>query len=55
MEQFFHVLFNTGHETPNLTVLVVLIVLALVLPPLINSVGRKRAGDSKHKNDKKTK
>ena len=28
MEQFFHVLFNTGHETPNLTVLVVLIVLA---------------------------
>ena len=34
MEQFFHVLFNTGHETPNLTVLVVLIVLALVLPPL---------------------
>ena len=49
MEQFFLVLYNTGHETPNLTVLVVLIVLALVLPPLINSVGRKRAGDPKRK------
>lgn len=39
MEKIFSVLFNTGHQFPGWEIVLVLIVLALVLPPLMEPLG----------------
>lgn len=53
MENIFSVLFNTSHQFPGWEIVLVLIVLALVLPPLMNHWGRRRSGTDKSQNRKK--
>lgn len=53
MEKIFSVLFNTGHQFPGWEIVLVLIVLALVLPPLMNHWGSRRSGTGKRNNGKK--
>lgn len=42
MDEIVRVLFNTDHEAPSLTVVVVMIAIAIILPAITNYLGRRR-------------
>lgn len=52
MESVFSVLFNTGHQAPGWGLLAVMILLAVVLPPLMNRWARRRSEGQDCRNQK---
>lgn len=52
MQQFIDTLFNTSHQAPSFTVLIVLIVIAIIVPPINRYLLSRRQPGSGQQNTK---